>query len=53
MAVPRNIGMLLLAVFLIVFGVLTAPFLGVSFSHSGDVVAILAIAAGVAIAMNR
>lgn len=52
MAVPKNIGMLLLTVFLIVFGLVNASF-GVSFSHSGDVVAILAIAAGVAIAMNR
>lgn len=53
MTVPKNLGMLLLAVFLIVFGVLTAPFLGVSFSHSGDVLAVLALAAGVLLLLQR
>jgi hypothetical protein len=53
MTLPKNLGMLLLAVWLILFGVLTAPFLGVSFAHSGDVLAVLAIAAGVLLFMQR
>jgi hypothetical protein len=53
MAVPQNLGMLLLAVWLILWGVLNAPFLGVSFSHSGDVLAVLAIAAGIALILKR
>ena len=53
MAVPKNLGMLLLAVWLILFGVLTAPFLGVSFSHSADILAVLAIAAGVTLLLQR
>jgi hypothetical protein len=46
-------GMLLLAVWLILFGLLTAPFLGVSFSRSGDVLAVLAIAAGVLLLLRK
>jgi hypothetical protein len=53
MAVPKNLGMLLLAIFLIVFGLLTAPFLGVSFAHSGDLLAVLAIASGVFLLLQR
>lgn len=53
MALPKNLGMLLLAVWLIAFGVLTAPLLGVNFSHSGDVLAVLAVAAGVALLLQR
>lgn len=47
MKLPQNLGMILLAAWLIVFGVLTAPFLKVSFANSADLLAILAIAAGV------
>jgi hypothetical protein len=43
---PKNLGMLLLAVWLILFGVLTAPFLKFSFAHSGDVRAVLGIEPG-------
>ncbi len=53
MAVPRNLGMLLLAVWLILFGILTAPMLGVSFAYSGDVLAILAIVSGVLLLMQK
>jgi hypothetical protein len=53
MTVPQNLGTLLLAIWLILWGVLTAPFLGVSFSHSGDVLAVLGIAAGVALILRR
>lgn len=53
MKAPKDLGMTLLAVWLILFGVLTAPFLRVSFAHSGDVLAVLAIAAGVLLFMRR
>ncbi len=53
MTTPKNLGILLLAIWLILFGVLTAPFLGVSFSHSGDVLGILAIVTGVLLVMQR
>jgi len=53
MRVPKNLGMLLLAVWLILFGVLTAPFLKFSFAYSGDLLAVLAIAVGVLLLMQR
>ncbi|MBA3483786.1 MAG: hypothetical protein H0W34_14905 [Pyrinomonadaceae bacterium] len=53
MTPTKNLGMLLLAIWLILFGLLTAPFLGVNFSHSGDVLAVLAIAAGVFLVLQR
>jgi uncharacterized membrane protein HdeD (DUF308 family) len=53
MTVPNNLGMLLLAIWLILFGVLTTPFLGVTFSHSGDVLGVLAIVTGILLIMKR
>ena len=53
MNLPKNLGMLLLAVWLILFGLLTAPFLGFSFAHSGDILAVLAIVTGVVLLMQR
>jgi hypothetical protein len=53
MKVPTNLGMVLLAVWLILFGILTAPFLRLSFAYSVDLLAILAIAAGVLLLMQR
>jgi hypothetical protein len=53
MKLPKNLGMLLLAVWLILFGLLTAPFLGFSFAHNGDLLAVLAIAAGVLLLLHR
>lgn len=53
MKAPKDLGTMVLAAWLILFGVLTAPFLKVSFSHSGDVLAVLAIAAGVLLLMRR
>jgi hypothetical protein len=50
---PKNLGMLLLAIWLILFGLLTAPFLSLSFAHSGDILAVLAIAAGVLLFLQR
>ncbi len=53
MKMPGNLGMLLLAIWLILFGVLTAPFLRISFNYSGDILAVLAIVAGVLLIKNR
>jgi hypothetical protein len=53
MRIPKDLGMMLLVAWLILFGLLTAPFLGVSFAHSGDLLAVLAVAAGVLLFMKR
>jgi len=53
MRLPKNLGMLLLAVWLILFGVLTAPFLKFSFAYSGDLLAALAVAVGVLLLVQR
>ena len=53
MKLPKNLGIILLAVWLILFGLLTAPFLKVSFAYSGDLLALLAIAAGVGLFLQR
>jgi hypothetical protein len=50
---PKDLEMTVLAAWLILFGLLTAPFLKVSFAHSGDLLAILGIAAGVLLLMRR
>ena len=47
----RNLGMLLLAIWLILTGVM--PLLNLSFSGAGTVMAILAVAAGVLILIGR
>lgn len=46
MKLPKGLGMILLAVWLILFGLLTAPFLKISFAYSGDLLAVLALVAG-------
>jgi len=51
MKVTKNIGMLLLAVWLILTGLL--PLLNVGFSGMGTVMAVLAIAAGALIVIGR
>ena len=53
MKLPKNLGMLLLAVWLILFGLLSAPFLKINFAYSGDLLAVLAISAGVLILLER
>ncbi len=53
MKMPKNLGMLLLAVWLILFGLLTAPFLSFSFAYSGDLLAVLAIVTGVLLLLQR
>ena len=50
---PKNLGMLLLAIWLILYGLLTAPFLHFSFSHSGDLLAVLAMVVGVLLLFQR
>jgi hypothetical protein len=51
MKVTRNLGMLLLALWLVLTGLI--PLLNLSFSGLGTVMAILAIAAGVLIVVGR
>lgn len=51
MKLTRNIGMLLLAIWLVLTGLV--PLLNLSFSGSGTLMAILAIAAGVLILVGR
>ena len=53
MRTPKDLGMTLLAAWLILYGLLSAPFLKISFAHSGDVLAVLAIATGVLLFMKR
>ena len=53
MKLPKSLGVILLAVWLIVFGVLTAPFLKFSFAYSGDLLAVFAIAVGVLLLLQR
>jgi hypothetical protein len=51
MKITRNIGMLLLAIWLVLTGAI--PLLNLSFSGLGTLMSILAIAAGVLIAIGR
>lgn len=53
MKVPANLGMMLLAAFLILFGIMTAPMIGFQFNRSADVLAILAIVTGVVLIVRR
>ena len=53
MKLPKNLGSILLAVWLILFGLLNAPFLRLGFTYSGDILAVLAIAAGVLLLLQR
>ncbi|SIO40215.1 hypothetical protein SAMN05444166_4404 [Singulisphaera sp. GP187] len=53
MKIPKDLGMTVLAVWLILHGLLSAPFLKINFVYSGDVLALLAIAAGVLLLMKR
>lgn len=51
MKLPKNLGMLLLSIWLILKGLI--PLLSLSFSGLGTLMAILAIAVGVLILMGR
>jgi len=50
---PKNLGRLLLAIWLILFGLLSNSFIRINFTHSGDVLAILAIVVGVLLVLER
>ena len=49
MKTPKNLGMMLLAVWLIAYGLLHF----ISFSHAGLILAVLAVVAGIVILMQR
>ena len=53
MRLPKNLGMLLLAVWFILFGLLTQSFLKFDFTYSRDLLAVLAIAVGVLLLLQR
>jgi hypothetical protein len=51
MRLPKNLGMILLAVWLIATGALS--FVTITFAHTGELLAILAIAAGILLLLGR
>ncbi len=51
MRITRNIGMLLLAIWLIIYGLIAV--LGLSFAGLGVIMGLLAIAAGIFILLGR
>ena len=53
MKLPKNLGSILLAIWLILYGLLRAPFLHVSFAYSDDILAVLAIVAGILLFLER
>jgi hypothetical protein len=53
MRFPKNLGMILLAAWLILFGLLTSSFLKVSFASANDLLAVLAVVVGVLILLQR
>jgi hypothetical protein len=53
MKLPKNLGMLLLAIWLILFAVLTAPSLRLTFAYSGDVLAVFAVIVAVLLLVQR
>jgi len=50
---PKNYGLVLLAVWTIMYGVLTAPILNLNFAYEGDLLALIAIAVGVLLLLQR
>jgi hypothetical protein len=52
MKMPKNIERVLMAVWFFLFALLTAPFLGFSFNHSGDVLAALAVIVGILLLLH-
>ena len=53
MKLPKSLGMPLLAIWFILFGLLTAPFLRFGFAYSGDLLAVLAIVVGALLLLGR
>jgi len=50
---PKNLGMILLCIWLIATGVIQLGVLTITFAHTGVILGILAIAAGVLILLQR
>jgi hypothetical protein len=50
---PRNLGIALLAVWLILFGLLTQSFRPVTFRHSQNILALLALGTGIVLLARR
>jgi hypothetical protein len=50
---PRSWGVLLLAIWLIFWGLLHAPFLSFGFAHSLDILAVFAIVVAVFLILDR
>lgn len=53
MRTPKNLGAMLMAVWFLLYGILTAPFLKLSFAYSADLLALLAIVVGVLLLIRR
>ncbi|MFL5339234.1 MAG: hypothetical protein ACJ8F7_03625 [Gemmataceae bacterium] len=53
MKLPSNLGMILLAAWLIVFGLLTTSLLNIPLSSRNDILALFAIVVGVVLLVRR
>ena len=53
MALPKNLPSLLLAIWLILFGIVSAEFLHIGFPLGHDILAILALVTGILMLINR
>ena len=53
MKVPPQLGMLLLGIWLILFGVLTTTFITFNFAYRADLLALFAIVVGVLLLLHR
>jgi hypothetical protein len=53
MKLPNNAGMTLLAIWLVLYGLLMAPFLRFSFAYSGNLLAVLAVITGILLFLRR
>ncbi len=53
MKLPKNLGLLLLAIWLILFAALTAPSLRLTFAYSGDVLAVFAVVVAAVLLFQR
>jgi len=53
MKMSKNLGAILLAIWLILYGLIHNSVFTLNFSHSGDVLAVLGIATGILLLMNR
>ena len=53
MRLSKSLGLLLLAIWLMLYGVVSAPFLRISFDYSAHVLSLLAIATGVVLLLHR